>query len=196
MILLRALVRLLGFALIVALAIAGAAVALFCLRGGDAGLSLPALAQLIGLPKLGTTLDGFLAQLAAPGPIALLSALGGLAAILLGALLIAGAITPRRARSFTLEEGGSGKISARRRPLSQLATTLVLRADGVTGAKVRARPGRRRGGVLTIAADRTRRSSEPEVRLRVRDAVAPLSGALGAKTKIKTSIGQPGARVQ
>ncbi|MGI8749750.1 MAG: hypothetical protein ACR2J6_04245 [Thermoleophilaceae bacterium] len=196
MIVLRALVRVLGLLLVVALALIGAAVAIFSIQGGDTGLSMPVLADLVGLPRLGASLDGLRAELEASGPIAVLSALGGLAAILLGVLLVCGAITPRRPRSFTLDDGGEGKISARRRPLSQLATALALRAGGVTSAKVRARPGRRRGGVLKITAERTRRSSDSEVRSGLQDAVAPLAGALGAKTRAKTSIAERGARVQ
>ncbi len=196
MILLRALARLLGFLLVVALAVTGAAVALFSIQGGDGGLSIPGLAKLVGLPSLGTTVDGFLSQLEASGPVAVLSALGGLGAIVLGALLILGALTPGRGRTFALDDNEQGALAARRRPLARMATALAVRAGGVTRAKVRARPGRRRPGVLRIRAELTRRSSQAEARTALEQAVAPLAEPLGIKTNVKTSVAERGARVQ
>lgn len=70
MILLRALVKLLSFVLLLALALLGAAVALFSVQDGDSGLSIPALAQIVQLPELRETLDGFLGAAERPGRVA------------------------------------------------------------------------------------------------------------------------------
>ena len=142
MILLRFIVRLLGFVLLVVLALLGGVVAIFSIEGGDTGLSIPALADLVSLPELGRTIDDFRAQLEANGPVATLSALGGLAAIVLGVVLIIGALLPTRERVLTLDDSEAGRLAARRRPLAQYATTLAERVDGVTNARVRAKPGR------------------------------------------------------
>lgn len=108
MILLRPLARLVGFVLLVALAVVGAAVALFSIQGGSTGLSMPALADLVALPQLGEETDRFRAELEASGPAAVLSALSGLGAILLGILLIVGALTPIRDRLFTVDDSEEG----------------------------------------------------------------------------------------
>ena len=196
MILLRAAVRVLAFVLALALALAGAAVALFSIQGGATGLSIPGLAELIGLPDLGVTLDRFLAGLESSSAIQAVPAVAGLGAILLGVLLIAGALTPARERLLSLDHSEEGALAARRRPLAHLASALAERTEGVTAAKVRVRPGRRRGGRVTVVADRTRLASSPDVCAGVRTALDPLTGPFGLKPRIRTRDPQRGRRVQ
>ncbi len=196
MILLRAIVRVLAFVLLVALAVAGAAVALFSIQGGTTGLSIPSLAELIGLPDLGGALDGFLGDLEGAGAIDVLQALAGLGAILLGALLIVGALTPARERLLSLDETEEGALAARRRPLAQLASALAERTDGVTAVKARVRPGRRRGGRVTVVADRTHPSSKEDVCAGIGSALDPLTQPFGLKPKIRTRVAQRGGRVR
>jgi hypothetical protein len=195
-ILLRAVVRVLAFVVLLALALAGAAVALFSIQGGTTGLSIPSLAELIGLPELGGTLDRFLAGLEGSGAIDALEALAGAGAVLLGALLIAGAVTPARERLLSLDDAEEGALAARRRPLAQLASALAERAEGVTAVKARVRPGRRRGGRVTVVADRTRPSSKRDVCAAIGSALDPLTRPFGLKPKIKTKVAQRGGRVQ
>ena len=194
--LLRFLVRVLGFVLLVALGLLGAAVAVFSIQGGDTGLSIPALADLLGLSELGQTTDDFRDQLEMPGPAALLSALGGLAAIVLGLLLIVGALAPTRERLLTLDESEAGTLSARRRPVAQFATTLAEQIDGVTDAKVKAKPGRFGHGRLTVRADRTRRAGRQEVCRAVEGALEPLSSEFGLRSRVSTRLGEGSSRVQ
>jgi Family of unknown function (DUF6286) len=185
-ILLKLFVRFLGFLLLVGLAAAGAALALFSIEGGDTGLSVPALAELVSLPELGDTTDQFRDELEASGPTAVLSAAGGLGAIAVGLLLIIGAVTPARERLFTLDDSEEGTLAARRRPLAQFASVLAGRADGVTRARVRARPGRRRGGRIRVTADRAPDTERRDVSGSVERAVEPVAGAFGLKTSIST----------
>lgn len=193
---LRLIVRLVGFLLFVALALTGAAVALFSIQGGDTGLSIPALADLVNLPDLGQTTDDFRAQLQADGPAATRSALGGLAAIALGVLLIVGALAPTRERLLTLEDSEEGSLAARRRPLSQFATTLTERVEGVTDAKVRARAGRFGHGHLKVRADRTRRSERRQVCDEIETALEPVSRAFDLRNRVSTRVGEGSSRVQ
>lgn len=131
MLLRRAVARLLTFVLLVALALAGLAVAVFCIEGGHRGLSLPALARRGHLSQLSHKVGRFLHVLEASGPVAKLSALGGLAAVILGVLLLVGVLRPRRERLALLEEGEQGTLAARRRALAQVATGLVEQARGI-----------------------------------------------------------------
>ena len=93
----------------------------------------------------------------ASGPIALVAALSGLGAVLLGLLLMAGVLVSRRERLVTLAEGQRGSLAARRRPLAQAATALVEQVRGVTEARVRMRPRRTGGGRLAVRASQSRR---------------------------------------
>ncbi|HZN88732.1 MAG TPA: DUF6286 domain-containing protein [Thermoleophilaceae bacterium] len=193
---LRLIVRLVGFLLFVALALTGAAVAIFSIQGGDTGLSIPALADLVGLPDLGQTTDDFRAQLEAEGAAATRSALGGLAAIALGVVLLVGALAPTRERLLTLEDSEEGRLAARGRPLSQFAKTLTERVDGVTDAKVKARAGRFGHGHLKVRADRTRPSERREVCAGIETALEPVSRGFGLRNRISTRVGEGSSRVQ
>ncbi len=130
MILLRALARLITFVLLLALAVTGLVVAIFSIRGEDRPLSIPALAENLRLHDLRETVGDFLDQLEAPGDIALLSALCGLGALLLGLMLLAGALSSRKERLMVLEREGGTTLAARRRPLGQVAAALVEQANG------------------------------------------------------------------
>ena len=98
MIALRALARVVSFLLLAALALVGLAAAVSCIGSGDGTLSLPWLADQARLPELRDEVGGWLDRLEADGPVAWRSALGGLAAMLLGLLLLAGAARLRRGR--------------------------------------------------------------------------------------------------
>lgn len=98
----RALVRLISFLLLVILAVAGIALAIFCIGTGKTGVSLGELASLLHLESLRSTVGSWLGQLQESGPIAGIAALAGLGAILLGVLLLAGLLVPRRERLVAL----------------------------------------------------------------------------------------------
>src|SRR5689334_12461357 len=92
----RALARLAGTLLLIALAVGGFVVAVFCIQGDEGTLSLPHLASILGLDELRDTVGGWFESLEASGPDAALAALCGLGTIALGILLLIGAIVPGR----------------------------------------------------------------------------------------------------
>ena len=190
----RALVRVVSFLLLVILAVAGIALALFCIGTGTSGPSLGGLASLLDLRALRDTIGSWLTQLEAPGPVAGVAALCGLGAILLGLLLLAGILVPRRERLVTLTSGEYGTLAARRRPLAQAATALVEQVRGVTEARVRVRPRRRAGGRLAVRASRTRRVDAEQVRGDVGEQLSGLTDPF--KLKARVDVPRRGARVE
>ena len=186
--LLRALARLVTFLLLLALAVAGLAVAVL-------GLSL--LAELVGLPTLEKEAGRLLGAVEADGSVAVVSALSGLGAMVLGVLLLIGALTPRRERLVVLDQGDDGTVAARRRALSRAVGALAEQGRGVTASKVKLKPRRRaRGGRLAIRAAHPRSADPAEVERRARESVDPLSQAFGLKTRVRPRLGEPGQRVQ
>jgi len=190
----RALVRVVSFLLLVILAVAGIALALFCIGTGTSGPSLGGLASLLDLRALRDTIGSWLTQLEAPGPVAGIAALCGLGAILLGLLLLAGILVPRRERLVTLTSGEYGTLAARRRPLAQAATALVEQVRGVSEARVRVRPRRRGGGRLAVRASRTRRVDAQQVKAAAGEQLSSLTDPF--KLKARVDVPRRGARVQ
>lgn len=195
-ILLRALVRLLAFLMLAGLAIAGLAIAVFCLGTGKTGISLPHLATLVHLPQLRVRTGAFLASLEAGGPVAIVAALAGAGAMLLGLLLLLGVLVRRRERLVSANGSGGERIAARRRPLAQMAVALAEQVDGVTAASARVRPGRRRGGRLTVRAQHTALTEPDEVQKAVAERIEPLSRPFGLRARVRARVAEVGARVQ
>ena len=190
----RALVRLVGFVALVALAAAGLALAVFCIGTGTSGPSLGRLARLLHLGSLRGTVGQWLGQLESPGSVAVLAGACGVGAILFGLLLLAGVLVPRRERLVTLSRSEPGTVAARRRPLAQMATALVERERGVTKARVRVRPMRRTGGRLSVRASRARRADPAQVQAAVREALGGLTEPF--KLKARVDVRRQGARVE
>lgn len=142
----RVLSRLLGFTLLLVVAIGGLVVALFCLRGGDATLSLTHLASLLSLDGLRDTVGPWLESLEADGPVAALAVLCGLAAVALGIGLLVGALVPRRERLLVIRRADHGDITARRRAAANALSDLAERPREILGARARVRPNRRHPG--------------------------------------------------
>ncbi len=180
----HALARLIGFLLLVALAVAGLAAAIFCIATGTSGPSLGNLASILHLATLRDSVGGWLSQLEAPGALAVIAAACGLGAVLLGLLLLAGVVVPRRERLVQLASNGTGTLSARRRPLAQAARTLVEQARGVTEAKVRVRPRRSSGGRLRVRASRPEPLAAGEVRSAIDEQLRTLTEPFGLAAKI------------
>ena len=195
--LLRALARLVAFVLFVAVALAGLAVAVFSIQGGDGPLSLPGLAEHLRLPALEATVGDYLGQLEADGPLAKISALVGAGVVLCGVLLLLGVLVPRRERVVVFEEGDAGRIGARRRTLAAVAEALAEQARGVTEANARVRPrGRLRRGRLRVTASHPRDYEDREVEERVLSSVAPLLESSGLKPRVEAKAGTRGARAE
>lgn len=192
MLLLRAVTRLITFVLLAALALAGLAVAVFSLEGGRHGLSLPALARLAHLPQLRHDVGRFLHALESSGPVAMLSALGGLGAAALGVLLLVGVLRSRRERLALLEAGERGTLAARRRPLGLIASALVEQARGIGQTRTRVRPRRRgRGGRLHIRIERPRGAASDETaKQRAASALHPLTEPFGLRSRVRVRHGR------
>ena len=191
----RALVRLVSFVLLVVLALAGLVLAVFCIATGTSGPSLGGLASLLDLSALRDTRRQLgWSSFEAPGPAAVIAAVGGLGAILLGLVLLAGILVPRRERLVTLSSDERGTLAARRRPLAQAATALVEQVRGVTAARVRVRPRRRGGGRLAVRASRTRRADAEQVKAAVGEQLSGLTDPF--KLKARVDVPRRGARVQ
>ena len=185
----RALVRLVTFVLLLALAAAGLAVLV--------GAFDPSWAtSYLGLTGLRDTVGSWFDALAADGPIAVFSALGGAAAILVGLLLLAGLVVPSRDRLVELENGDAGVLAARRRPLTQLATVLTDRVRGVTESQVKVRSNRRSGGRVEVRADLPRTAEAEPVRDAITERLRVLTEPFKLKTRVSTRRGDRGSRVQ
>jgi hypothetical protein len=186
----RALVRLVSFLLLVILAMAGIVLAVFCIGTGTSGPSLGKLASILHLASVRDTVGHWLAQLEASGSVAVIAGLCGLAAILLGLLLLTGLLVPRRERLVTLASDGEGTLAARRRPLGQAAQTLVEQVRGVSQARARVRPRRRAGGRLRVRASRTRTADPTQVRGAVTEQLRELTDpfALSARVEVARKV--------
>jgi hypothetical protein len=189
----RALVRLVSFLLLVLLAVAGLALAVFCIDTGTTGPSLGSLAKLLHLASVRDAVGGWLGQLEASGPVAVTAALCGLGAIALGMLLLAGLLVPRRERLVTLAADNHGTLAARRRPLGQAAQALVEQVRGVSEAKVRVRARRTSGGRLSVRAERPRRAEARQVRTAILEQLSSLTDPFKLKARVDV---RRGARVQ
>ncbi|GAC1525195.1 MAG: hypothetical protein NVS2B6_12320 [Thermoleophilaceae bacterium] len=182
----RALVRLVSFVLLLALATSGLAIAVFSIEGGKTGLSAQGLAKLVHLPQLRQTVAHFLHALEAGGSIALVALAAGLGAILLGLVLLVGVVVPRRERLLELSNDGAGRISARRRPLAQVARALIEPAKGLTEASVSVRPRRSSGGRVRVSAAHTRSARPADVEGEARRRLEGLTGEFKLRARIRT----------
>lgn len=187
--LLRGLVRLVAFVLLLALAAVGLAVL-------AAAVDPSAVTSFLGLPALRDTVGRWFDALAADGSIAVFSALGGFAAIVLGLLLLIGLLVPRRERLVQLESTDSGELAARRRPLSQLAAALTDRVRGVSESRVKVRPKRSSGGRVEVRADLPRTAEADPVREAITERLTVLTEPFKLAARVRTRRGDRGSRVQ
>lgn len=164
----RLLVRVLTLLSLIVLSASGILVAVFSISGGRGGPSLTQGAKDAHLRELRDTTAHWLGQIEAHGSVAVIAGLCGLAAILLGLLLLVGLLLPRRERLVTLERRDGGTLAARRRALAQLATALVDQVSGVASTRVRVRPRRTSGARVAVKATRVQRASATDVRASVR----------------------------
>jgi hypothetical protein len=184
---LRNLARLLVFVVLVAIALAGLAAAIFCIGDGDS-FSLSALAGYLQLPELRDLVGGWLEDLEADGVTAWWTVLGGACAMLVGLLLLVGVLAPRRERLVQLDTTEAGRLATRRRPLAQAAEALALQQRGV-------RTSRWGPGKLILRTSRRRDVDQAEVESRAEEAVKPLAEAFHLGLRVRTRPGEGAARV-
>lgn len=198
MLLLKALARVVEVLLMAAIALVGLGIGLYCLDGlVSIGSARPD--RLLNLPTLRHDVGHWLAQLAAPGPIAVLALLGGIAAVLVGLLLAVGLLGSRRERLLVIEEDtGEGGLYARRRPIGQMAREETARAPGVTDVKrpkVRLTRSGRAGRLKVLAA----RGPDPDaetVDTAVHERLDPLGEALHLRVDSRVRLVEPEAAPQ
>ncbi len=199
MLLLKALARLVELLLMAALALTGLGIGLYCLSLLiSLGSARPD--RLLHLPVVRARVGHFLAQLAAPGPTALLALLGGIAAVVIGLGLLAGLLGSRRERLLVVEEGpnGSGGLYARQRTVTRMVRAETVLAPGVTGVKrpkVRLARSGRHGRVKVLAA----RGADPDpatVDTAVHQRLDPILEPLGLRGDIRVRLDEPRAAKQ
>lgn len=186
MILLRGLARLVGFLLMVLLAVAGIGAAVFSIQGGDATLSLPKLAEMVRLADLRESVGTLLGDVQADGPTAQLTAVAGAAAVVLGLALLAGALVARRERLLTVDDSDGGRLAIRRRALAQIAVARVEQTRGVIRAKASVRPRRRgKGGRLRVTSFHPATLSDEAAARAAREQLAPLGESLSLRVRAR-----------
>jgi hypothetical protein len=195
---LRALVRLLGAAWMVVLALAGLGLAFYCL---DGLISLGSVRpdRLLSLTSARRGVGHFLTQVSSPGVTAALALLCGLGAMALGGLIILGLLAPRRQRLAILERDASGAtVAARPGVLRDMARALAEQTEGATSVKrPRLRLSRRgQGGQLRISAARARSEDHADLARALEDRLTPISEPFDLRARVSTQPGRSGDRVQ
>lgn len=181
---LRGLAQAIGFALLVALAVAGGAAAVFAI-GSQGPFSIPGLAESLGLATLRDEVGGLLTRVETPGPVAILTLIAAVAVIGLGVGLIYGALSRSRPGVVVVSADQRGRVAARRRALERIAAALVDRVEGVSSERVRVRPARRGpGGRLTVNTSRAQTLSAEAADSSTEAALAPLA----AETQLEVTV--------
>lgn len=183
LLLLRALARLVTFVLLIALAVLGLTVALYALGTAEA------LGSDLGLSAAVGAVSGFLLR-AEPDTTAVLGGIGG---VVLGLLLLVGALVPARERLIVAQDGDQGRLGARPGALAQVAEALAGRTRSVHDVRARVRPRRRRAR-LEVSPYHPRNASGPEVKQRVSESVDPLVSGFNLKARIAPRLAQKGSR--
>lgn len=191
----RLLARIVALLLLIALAVAGLAIAVFSIQDGTNELSPANLAEIAGFAGLRDSVADLLGAVEADGPLALLSALAGLGTIALGVILLIGALAAPTERTFEGDDSADGRIAARPRPLAKAAGMLAEQVRGVTRAKASARPSRG-GGSISVRAIHGRSTSGDELSQRVEAELAPLRDGFGLRTRVRPVSGDKGSRVE
>jgi hypothetical protein len=198
MLALRALTRLLGMLWMLVLALVGLGFAVYCFDGFiSLGSARPD--RLLSLPAARTHVGRFLDQIAAAGPTAALALLGGLVALLIGLLLLAGILRSRKERMAVLEYNqDSGTLAAKPRTLAAMGRALAEQAPGATNiARPRLKLSRRgQRGRMTVRVARSRSADARSVESAIKERLAPLSGPFHLTPKVRVRVGERGERVQ
>jgi hypothetical protein len=190
----RLLSRLLGFVLLVLLAAAGLVAAVFCIQGDHDTLSLPALADDLSLGQLRDHVGGFLDQITASGPIAVIAVLCGVGAVVVGLVLLAATWLRARPRRIVLVRTEHGTLGALQRPLARLAASQAERPDEIARARARALAGRTGdGGRLRVRARTIEHTDPRRAQVQARASVAQLTD--GLPLRLRVTARRPNRRV-
>ena len=190
MLLLKAISRLMEMLLMAAIALFGIGVGLYCLSGLiSLGSARPD--RLLHLPRVRHHVGHFLAQLAAPGPVAVLALICGIGAVVVGLLLLIGLLGSRRERLLTVERDAErGDLLARPRAVSGMVRDVTLRTPGVTAVRrprLRlSRDGNR--GRLKVLASRGPDSDGATVDDAMHERVDPIVEGLHLKGNLRVRV--------
>jgi hypothetical protein len=193
LLLFKALSRLLEMLLMAAIALLGIGVGLYCLSGLiSLGSARPD--RLLHLPRVRHAVGHFLAQMNAPGPVAVLGLICGIGAVVVGALLLIGMFGTRRERLLTVEHDAErGDLLARPRTVSGMVRDVAVRTPGVTSAKTArvrvSRDGRR--GTLRLVASRGPDSDGGTVDTALHQRIDPIADGLHLKQSLRARLVQP-----
>ena len=198
MILLRALARIVGVALMVVLALFGLGVAMYCV---DAlvGLGEARPDRLLHLPDVRRHVGRFLDQVAAPGSTAGLALACGLGAMLLGVLLLIGILGRRRRHLLVLEDDPQrGVVAARPRPLQDMARALAEPSrDGASIGRIKLSPTRHgTRGTMTVTATRRPSVDPRSLESAVQSAVQPIAEPFHLRPRVRLRVNESGNRAQ
>ncbi|HEX5192191.1 MAG TPA: hypothetical protein VFW09_05250 [Solirubrobacteraceae bacterium] len=189
----RLLSRLVGLLLLTLVAAVGIVAAVFCIQGDHGTLSLPRLAAHLRLPQLRDNVGSFFDQVTAPGPVAIIAVLCGLAAVALGLLLLVGAWVSSRPRRIVFERTPEGSLQSLRRPLGRLAAERAAAPAEVSTARARARAARAgAGGRLRVSGRAATHVDRRRAQASAAASVAQLTADLPLRTRI--TMRRPGRR--
>ena len=193
MLLVKAVSRLVEVLLMAAIALFGIGVGLYCLSGLiSLGSARPD--RLLHLPRVRYHVGHFLAQLAAPGPVAVLALLCGIGAVLIGLLLLIGLLGTRRERLLTVERDAErGDLLARPRTVAGMIRDVTLRTPGVTSVRrTRLRLSRdgSRARVKVLAA-RGPDSDGETIDTAMHDRVDPITDGLHLRANLRVRLVRP-----
>jgi hypothetical protein len=189
MLLLRALARVLELAWMIALALAGLAVAAYCLDG-VIGLGSDRPDRLLRLPAARVHVGHALRRLGDPGPVAALGLIGGSLAVLVALALLAGLLVPRRPRLLLLSDEADGRLAARPRTV---AAMLRERAGSVAEITRVSRPRLRTGRLvtrarLTVVPSASAEGDAGAVREQVQAALADVTEPFSVRARVAVHV--------
>lgn len=180
----RALTRVVALVVLPLAAVVAVAFAVAAIAGEN---ETRKLADSTGLTDAWREVGPFLDRTAPSGDTAAVVAAAG--AVVLGIVLLIGALAPSRERELQLVDRSDLRI--RRRALRSALQATVGRVLGVTATKVRLRPRRRRGGGrIVVRVTRTPRADAGAIDSALTERLGPLSGAFSLRTKVRTAVGR------
>ena len=196
MLLVRAIARLIEILWMAVIALVGIGVGLYCLDGLiSLGSARPD--RLLHLPVVRRHVGQFLAQLSAPGSVAILALVCGVAAIVIGLALVVGLLGSRRERLIVVERDAErGDLYARTRTVTRMIRSVTEQTPGVTGvhrSKLRLKRSGERGK-LKLLASRGPRSDAAAVDDAVHERVDPITEPLHLSADVRVRLLEPKER--
>jgi len=195
----RLLARLVSLLWLLALAAIALGVAAYCLDG-LVGLGSARPDRLLSLPDVRRHVGRFLDQLGAHGPVATLSLLCGVGAVVAGLILLVGLVGPRK-RAVSLEDNSTnGTLSAREGPMRGMLHTL---ANQPREAEVAKRPKlslgyrHRHRPRVTVRGEYFAADDDPEeAQQAIEHALQPLTAPFGLTVRVHLAAERAQRRVR